>query len=328
MTLGTLLVALGLATAPPMPDSLITADSAVSLLKQGGYTIMLRHGQTDRSVSDIPGQNTERYQQRNLNDAGVALAKSIATVFKSRAIPVGDVIASPMYRTVETAQYAFGKATRNPLLYTLDPSPEERALILVRPASGSNRVIVTHHFIIERNAPGIKPGDVSEGEAAIVKSDGKTLKTIAVITTSDWARLAATSAAPDAIRDTYPAPKFELTGVTPELAAKIHSGRGHVALSYVQAYNSGRDAMKAFFENDVVPDPTRTIAQRLEMFDKLRADLGGLATITGVELTDDDLSVIATTTLGKAVKISLKQEKQAPYRATSINFQYSGPHGR
>ena len=327
MTLGTLLIALGLATAPPMPDSLVSADSAMTLLKNGGYTIMWRHAQTDRSVSDIPGQNTERYQQRNLNDVGVALAKSVGTIFKARAIPVGDVAASPMYRTMETAQYAFGKATKNPLLYTLDPSPEERAFVLVQPALGTNRVIVTHHFIIERNAPGIKPGDVGEGEAAIVKSDGKTLKTVAVIKIGDWTRLAGDPAAPKPILDTYPAPKFELTGVSPELAAKIHSGRGHVALSYVQSFNAGRDAMKAFFENDVVPNPDRPIVQRLEAFDKLRSDLGGLATITGVDMTDDDLSVNASTTTGKAVKITFKQEKQAPYRATSINVQYYGPHG-
>jgi len=326
MILGTVLVALGVVIAP-VRDSLVSADSAMSLLKQGGYTIMWRHAQTDRSVSDIPGQNTERFQQRNLNDVGVALAKSVGTIFKSRAIPVGDVAASPMYRTMETAQYAFGRATKNPLLYTLDPSAEERAFVLMQPAAGTNRVIVTHHFIIERNAPGIKPGDVGEGEAAVVKSDGKALKTVAVIKVADWTRLAAAPAAPNPILDTYPAPKFELTGVSPELAAKIHSGRGHVALSYVQAFNAGRDAMKAFFENDVLPNPDRTVAQRLETFEKLRTDLGGLASITGVEMTDEDLSVIATTTLGKAVKISFKQEKQAPYRATSINVQYSGPHG-
>jgi phosphohistidine phosphatase SixA len=323
----TLLIALGFGAAQPMPDSLVSADSAMSLLRNGGYTVMWRHGQTDRSVSDIPGQNTERYQQRNLNDVGVALAKSVGLVFKARGIPVGDVIASPMYRTMETAQYAFGRATKNPLLYTLDPSAEERALVLVPPGPGTNRVIVTHHFIIERNAPGIKPGDVGEGEAAIVKSDGKSLKTIAVIKAADWARLAADPAAPKPVLDTYPAPEFKLSGVTPELAAKIHSGRGHVALSYVLAFNSGREAMKAFFENDVTPNPERTVAQRLEAFDKIRNDLGGLATVTDVAMTDDDLSVTATTTLGKAVKISFKQEKQAPYRATSINVQYYGPHG-
>ena len=327
MTLGTLLVAFGMALSPPMPDSLITADSAMALLRHGGYTIMWRHAQTDRSVSDIPGQNTERYQQRNLNDIGVTLSKSVGTIFKARGIPVGDVVASPMYRTMETAQYAFGKATKSPLLYTLDPSAEERALVLVQPATGTNRVIVTHHFIIERNAPGIKPGDVGEGEAAIVKSDGKTLKTVAVIKVADWARLAGDPAAPKAPIETYPAPKFELSGVSQETAAQFHSGRGHVALSYVQSFNAGRDAMKAFFETYVVPNPERTIEQRLEAFNKLRTDLGGLATITGAQITDAEMIIDATTTSGKALRITFKQEKEAPYRATSINLQYSGPHG-
>lgn len=327
MTLGTLLVAIGLAASPPMPDSLVSADSAMTLLKQGGYTMMWRHGQTDRSVSDIPGQNTERYQQRNLNDVGVALAKSVGVIFRARAIPVGEVVASPMYRTMETAQYAFGKATKNPLLYTLDPSAEERALVVVQPAAGTNRVIVTHHFIIERNAPGIRPGDVGEGEAAIVKSDGKTLKTIAVIKAADWARLAPDAAAQKVAPETYPAPRFELSGVSPEAAAKFHSGRGHVALSYVQSFNAGRDAMKAFFENLAAPNPDRTVDQRLDAFNKLRTELGGLEVITGANITDEELTIDAKTTKGKAVRISFKQEKGAPFKATSINVQYYAPHG-
>ena len=109
-------------------------------------------------------------------------------------------------------------------------------------------LLATHHFIIERNAPGIKPGDVGEGEAAIVKSDGKSLKTIAVIKLADWARLAGDPATPKSVVETYPAPTFELAEVPPETAAKIHTGRGHVALSYLQSFNAGRDAMKAFFD--------------------------------------------------------------------------------
>ena len=327
MTLSTLLVALGMAVSPPMPDSLVSADSALALLKQGGYTVMWRHAQTDRSVADNPGENTERYQQRNLSDAGVALAKSVGTVFRSRGIPVGDVVASPMYRTMETAQYAFRKATPSSLLRTLDASADERTLVLVQPPPGTNRVLVTHHFIIERNAPGIKPGDVGEGEAAIVKSDGKTLRTIAVIKLADWARLVGDASATKPSTETYPAAQFHLAGISEETGAMIHSGRGHVALSYVQAFNSGRDAMKAFFENYAVDNPDRPIAQRLESFDKLRADLGGLATITGVTIAGaDEISVKATTTNGKQITIIFKQEAQAPFKATSISFQMPG-HG-
>jgi phosphohistidine phosphatase SixA len=328
MTLGTLLVAIGLAASPPVPDSLVSADSALALMKKGGYTMMWRHGQTDYSVADQPGENTERYQQRNLSDVGVALARSVGTIFRTRGIPVADVQASPMYRTMETAQYAFNKATKNPLLRALDPSAEEKALILEAPPAGMNRVLVTHHFIIERDAPGIKPGQVGEGEAAIVKSDGKTLKTIAVIKIADWARLVATVPAVKPSTESYPIPEFHFAGVSPEMAATVHSGRGHVILSYIQAFNSGRDAMKAFFENEAVVNPERSTAQRLESFDKLRTDLGGLATITGLEIPSaEEMSIKATTTTGKQITITFKQETTTPFKVTSISFQMPGGHG-
>lgn len=328
MMLSTLLVAAGLAAAPAPADSLISADSAMVLLKQGGYTMMWRHAQTDRSIADVPGQNTERYQQRNLTDVGVNLAKSVGAIFRARGIPMGEVVASPMYRTMETAQYAFGKTTPSPLLRTIDPSAEERAMLLVEPASGTNRVLVTHHFIIERNAPGIKPGDVNEGEAAIVKSDGKSLKTIAVIKNADWARLAASAVTVQAPASSHAAATFAVGSVSAETAAMIHTARGMVALSYVQSFNAGRDAMKAFFENYAVPNPARTIEQRLEAYDKIRTDIGWLATVTGAEVVGaDGLNVKATTTTGKAVTITFKQEVDKPFRAISINVQYAGSHG-
>lgn len=322
MTLGSLLVAIGLATAPQPADTLVSADSAMTLLRNGGFTIMWRHAQTDRSVSDVPGQQTERYQQRNLNDLGVATAKAVGVIFKTRGIPIGEVLSSPMYRTMETAQYAFGRATPTALLRTLEASGEERALILRPPAPGSNRVLVTHHFIIERNAPGIRPGDVGEGEAAIVKSDGKSLTTVAIIKIADWKRLAPVATDARTTAESYPAPQFALAGASPELGAMIHSPRGHVALSYVQSFNAGRDAMQAFLENYAMPDPSRTIEQRLQAYDQLRRDFGGFGTITGVEvIAAGELRIRARMTTGSEVTIAFKQETQSPYRATSIGFQ-------
>jgi hypothetical protein len=325
MTLAGLLVAMGLATAPHPSDTLVSADSAMALLRQGGFTVMWRHAQTDRSVSDVPGQQTERYQQRNLNDLGVTTAKSVGLVFKARGIPVGEVAASPMYRTMETAQYAFGRATPNALLRTLDASADERALVLAPPPPGTNRVLVTHHFIIERNAPGVRPGMVDEGEAAIVKSDGKALKTIAIIKVADWKRLAPAAADIKPSNESYAAPQFALAGVSQEVGAMLHSARGHVALSYVQSFNAGRDAMKAFFQNFATENPSRTIEQRLDAFDQFRRDLGGFATITGVEVVGaEEIIVKALMTTGKQVTISFKQEAQSPYRAKSISFQGHG----
>ena len=324
MTPGILLVALGLAISPPAADSLVSADSAMVLLKQGGYTIMWRHAQTDRSVSDVPGENTQRFQQRNLNDAGVMTSKAVGGIFKARGIPIGDVLSSPMYRTLETAQYAFGRATTTPLLRTLEPSAEERALILAAPAAGTNRVLVTHHFIIERNAPGIKPGDVGEGEAAVVKSDGKSLRTIAVLKLADWMRLSSNQAS------STPAPAGHggagnLLQITQEMAALIHSPRGYLGLSYVQSFNAGRDNMKAFFETYAVASPSRTIEQRLEAYDKMKMDLGVIS-MTGVEAVGaDELVVKAVTAAGRPITINFKQDTKT-WKAISISVQYQ-QHG-
>src|SRR5689334_2944953 len=146
MTLGTILISLGLAVAPTPHDSLVSPDSAMALLRKGGYTIMLRHAQTDRSVSDIPGENTARYQQRNMKAVGVAQAKAVAAVFKAHRISVGDVFGCPLYPTMETALYAVRNTSAGVLLRTLDPSSQERALSLVPATPGANRVLVSHHF--------------------------------------------------------------------------------------------------------------------------------------------------------------------------------------
>ena len=102
---------------------------------------------------------------------------------------------------------------------------------------------------------------------------------------------------------------------------------GFVTARDLEGFNAGRDAMKAFFETSVTANPDRTIDQRLEAFSKLRTDIGGLEVITGANITDQELTVDAKTTTGKAVRITFKQEPEAPYRATSINVQYYAGHG-
>jgi hypothetical protein len=165
---------------------------------------------------------------------------------------------------------------------------------------------------------------VGEGEAAIVKSDGKTLKTIAVIKLSDWTRLSTSQAS------STPAPAGHggagnLLQVTKEMAALIHSPRGYVGLSYVQSFNAGRDNMKAFFETYAVANPSRTIEQRLEAYDKLKTDLG-MISMTGVEAVGaDELVVKAVTSAGRPFTINFKQDTTT-WKAVSISVQYQ-QHG-
>ena len=71
------------------------------------------------------------------------------------------------------------------------PSTAEQAALVSAPTpSGTNRLLVTHHFVIETHVPGIKPGDIGESEAVVVRptANGK-LELIGRITLSDWEAL-------------------------------------------------------------------------------------------------------------------------------------------
>src|SRR6185503_13120394 len=152
-------VALTLALQHPQSHegSLISADSALKLMKQGGYTMIWRHAESDWSKQDVLG-SPDRAQQRNLTTRGETDAKAVGAAFKRLGIPVGEVRSSQLFRTRETAELAFGKTTIDTILRQLDATPAQKALIGAKPAKGTNRVLVTHHFVIERQVPGVRPG--------------------------------------------------------------------------------------------------------------------------------------------------------------------------
>jgi hypothetical protein len=65
-------------------------------LKAGGHTLLCRHAITDPEATD---SGPAREQQRNLNEAGRAQARRMGPSIAAAGIPVGDVRASPMWRT-------------------------------------------------------------------------------------------------------------------------------------------------------------------------------------------------------------------------------------
>jgi hypothetical protein len=80
-------------------------------LRQGGYTIFIRHTATEKST---PDQNLfdidDCSTQRNLSDEGKRQAERIGRSFEKLGIPVGEVLSSPYCRCMETGKLAFGKA--------------------------------------------------------------------------------------------------------------------------------------------------------------------------------------------------------------------------
>jgi len=340
MILGNAALAVWLTLTPP-PNGLLSPDSMMVELRKGGYTILWRHAATDYTTRDVPGA-TERSLQRNLTTQGALDAEIIGRVLKLRGVPIGEVLASPMFRTRETAERAFGRTGVTMLLRTLEPSAEERQLMLTPPANGTNRVLVTHHFIIERNVPGVRPGDVLEGEAAVVRLNGEALETVGIFKMADWRRLAeatpGSGVTPNALMTPVPvavaapapagppaAPPVPSTTplVLPEL---LQTHRNAIIANYLQTFNAGDpQRMRTFLEQFSVPNPARTIEQRLETYARLRGDLGNV-TITSAEAGAVDQVVVKVAgSTGRSGTYTFTLEADHPGRIVTINVRYPHP---
>jgi broad specificity phosphatase PhoE len=79
-------------------------------LRDGGYVIVFRHGATYQDQADTHPLNPSNVaKQRQLNDDGRALAKSIGKSLHKLRIPVGQIHSSLFQRAIDTgALMGFG----------------------------------------------------------------------------------------------------------------------------------------------------------------------------------------------------------------------------
>jgi phosphohistidine phosphatase SixA len=125
------------------------------------------------------------------------VAKQVGEAIRRARIPVGEVHASPLCRTRETAQLAFGaKVKTNPLLmYTAHLTSAQKAPILAHTrallsapvAKGTNRVLVAHApNMADLIGYFVKP----EGTVVVLQPEGDNRFTyLASIHPDMWARL-------------------------------------------------------------------------------------------------------------------------------------------
>ena len=314
-------------------------EQLMETLRKGGYTVMLRHARTDRSFNEqrdpVP---VERNMQRNLNDDGIKDAALMGVVFRKYGIQFAEIVSSPMFRCVETAEYAAGKPTSTTMvLRTFPTTSDQAALVMKAPKAGTNRLIVTHHFVIEAHVPGIKPGDVGESEAAVVRhtADGK-IELVGRITLSDWSALANPGGNVAKPTEESSSGGGHGGGAFAALGRAIHgtpgesksdgnvkipdSHAGHIVSEYIKAFNSGdAEKMKAFMESWMMPNPNRPMEERLKTYKQLFSDHGPLS-VTSVQ-DNQQLEV----TLGMKSKIgdfklTVKSSAEQPMRGTSITF--------
>ena len=156
-------------------------------LKAGGVALVMRHAitepQTDR-VEELGDCST----QRNLTDEGREQAREIGRDIEELGVPVDEVLASPLCRTTETAELAFGDATASMALLSAgeEATPEDERRIrrlgeMATAQAGSAKVLVTH----TGNIGGAFDESVQEGDIVVVR-DGEVL---GVVGADDWDRL-------------------------------------------------------------------------------------------------------------------------------------------
>ena len=178
-------------SAQEHPD---TAHALADSLKAGGYVIIFRHAHTDRSTGGERRGWTlaDRASQRNLSDKGAEDSKAIGQAFKALGIPVNEILSSPMFRTKETAEHAFGRTDTTELLREKLSDPAAKALITKPVAAGANRVLVTHNAYFHTFFEEVGYMQNGEGDAVIVRPLGDAgFQVLGRIRIADWIHFAA-----------------------------------------------------------------------------------------------------------------------------------------
>ena len=177
----------------------------IAAVRGGGHVIVFRHGATHRDQADTDPLNLKNVaQQRQLNDQGRELARSIGNDMRKLKIPVGQVHASMFYRAVETGTLlGFGPVTSSAEFteggQVVTPIENDRRAAAMRkfastlPPAGTNIALVSHKPNI-MDAFGKDWFDIREGEASIFKPDGSGgYKLVARVQANEWAKPAASS---------------------------------------------------------------------------------------------------------------------------------------
>jgi hypothetical protein len=177
----------------------LAGRALVAALRGGGYVLYLRHTSTDF------GENDERMtdyadckSQRNLTDAGRTEARAIGAALRELQIPIGEVLASPFCRTMETGRLVFGNATATPAVRGGPARPEnpdryaELRKLLSTPVAGRTNTAISSHgnpFFGVTGGPYL-----AEGEMAVVEPQGNgKFRIVARIPKDGWAALIGSS---------------------------------------------------------------------------------------------------------------------------------------
>ena len=143
-------------------------DQVWAALKDGGKVILLRHTHVliREGIGRLAPGNCAA--EVNLSPRGVEQAKHLGEAFRTHGIAVGEVLASPYCRCMDTGRLAFGRATA--VRYLMPPGAvsekqatanNERVLHEILNHRGpSNLVMITHDLNIADQV--LEPAEMGE----------------------------------------------------------------------------------------------------------------------------------------------------------------------
>lgn len=190
-----LVVALASCSAVDEPETVrpLVGSDLVEALRDGGHVLYLRHTQTPEDGTDEPGSLGDCSRQRSLDETGRADARALGEAVRELGVPVGEVLASPYCRTVETAELAFGRAVTDDGLLPPTPSTRGRTtrglreLLSAVPAEGDNTVLVGHLT----NLRLLSTATPDEGATVVLRPDGEDFLLVGSVPPQGWQELAA-----------------------------------------------------------------------------------------------------------------------------------------
>src|SRR5690348_7331212 len=133
------------------------AEILVAAMQDGGKVIYMRHSATNQNQVDT-GRLGDRAGQRNLSTAGIAQAKALGDAFRSLQIPMGQILASPVFRARDTGELAFGERVQVTMDLVADDYAGQnvplminatRRLLRTLTPPGDNRILIGHRTPLE-----------------------------------------------------------------------------------------------------------------------------------------------------------------------------------
>ena len=154
------------------------ADSVWEAMGTPGAVIVVRHSYAPGGFDPPDARLDDCSTQRNLDERGRAQAARIGEAFRTRGVPVGEVLSSPRCRCLDTARLAFGKVEAwEPLQGALrDGELRRRQVQEIRARITAHRegpplVLVTHGSVVSD----LTGRDVRMGEFVVLRrgADGR-----------------------------------------------------------------------------------------------------------------------------------------------------------